>query len=101
MEKGQRIPKEETQSIEKYKELVHVSYQQNGYKDIRLELRILKEVYSKICANYIAEEPSAEFLLFQDSLTAHKAPEALKCVIFIYLFIHYYCYSYYYYHYYY
>lgn len=78
MELGHRVPDEELRVIEEYKNVVFVSYQTNGYKDERLELRILQKVFKKCVDDLLLKQPNSEFLLLQDSLTAHKSDVALK-----------------------
>jgi hypothetical protein len=68
MERGIRVSKDEQAMITLHNATVFVSYQRNGYKDERTELRILEHVYKE--ATRIPNGP--EFLLIQDQLTSHK-----------------------------
>src|SRR6185312_13149780 len=80
METGKRVSRLEKQVIDKYRETVFVSYQLNGYKDTRTELRILRNSFKPEITKR-AGGTDAEFLLVQDQLKVHKCAAALTYVL--------------------
>jgi hypothetical protein len=78
MEGGKRVSRAEKEVINLHKDSVFVSYQQNGYKDERTELRILRHVYKKEITKRSAGNLRCEYLLIQDQLAAHKTVDVLK-----------------------
>lgn len=75
MESGSRVPAEEKKLISTLREVLHVSYQKNAYKDERVELRVLANYRTHLRAEFPNDD---EFLLVQDGLAAHSCSAALE-----------------------
>jgi hypothetical protein len=79
MENGKRVPELEKSAIERHKNVLYVSYQSNGYKDERTELRILRNCFKAEILKRSGNS-NMEFVLVQDQLKSHKCDSALKYV---------------------